>query len=137
MMPLLRVSRLSVRKSYALNSRWLSSVEMAPEIKETVFSLFASILFGKFISDIVQVVTPENKVKTELVSFFKPKEVVEQLNKFIVGQDDAKRAVAIALRNRWRRHQLGPEFRNEVLLTTMSTSGLSKTSRFRLFQRIF
>lgn len=44
----------------------------------------------------------------------KPKEVVDQLNKFIVGQPDAKRAVAIALRNRWRRHQLSDELRNEV-----------------------
>ncbi len=44
----------------------------------------------------------------------KPKDVVEQLNKFIVGQPEAKRAVAIALRNRWRRHQLNDDLRNEV-----------------------
>jgi ATP-dependent HslUV protease ATP-binding subunit HslU len=44
----------------------------------------------------------------------KPAEVVEQLNKFIVGQPEAKRAVAIALRNRWRRHQLSEDLRNEV-----------------------
>jgi ATP-dependent Clp protease ATP-binding subunit ClpA len=45
----------------------------------------------------------------------KPKEVVDRLNNFIIGQDEAKRAVAIALRNRWRRHQLGDELRNEVM----------------------
>jgi ATP-dependent HslUV protease ATP-binding subunit HslU len=47
----------------------------------------------------------------------KPKEVVEQLNQYIVGQPDAKRAVAIALRNRWRRQQLGEDMRNEVSIT--------------------
>jgi len=39
---------------------------------------------------------------------------VEQLDKFIVGQPDAKRAVAIALRNRWRRYQLSDELKAEV-----------------------
>jgi hypothetical protein len=39
-------------------------------------------------------------------SAFSPREIVSELDRFIVGQDDAKRAVAIALRNRWRRQQL-------------------------------
>lgn len=51
---------------------------------------------------------------SSLLAALKPREVVEQLNKFIVGQPDAKRAVAIALRNRWRRHQLGDDLKNEV-----------------------
>jgi ATP-dependent protease HslVU (ClpYQ) ATPase subunit len=46
----------------------------------------------------------------------KPREVVAQLDKFIVGQQEAKKAVAIALRNRWRRHQMSDEMRNEVSL---------------------
>jgi ATP-dependent protease Clp ATPase subunit len=50
-----------------------------------------------------------------LTTALKPKEVVDRLNNFIIGQDEAKRAVAIALRNRWRRHQLGDELRNEVM----------------------
>ena len=49
-----------------------------------------------------------------LTTALKPKEVVEQLDKFIVGQTDAKRAVAIALRNRWRRHQLSDDLKGEV-----------------------
>jgi ATP-dependent protease Clp ATPase subunit len=49
-----------------------------------------------------------------LSSVLKPREVVDQLNKYIVGQPDAKRAVAIALRNRWRRQQLGDDLKNEV-----------------------
>ena len=44
----------------------------------------------------------------------KPREVVDKLDQFIVGQADAKRAVAIALRNRWRRHRLPEDLRNEV-----------------------
>ena len=45
----------------------------------------------------------------------KPKEVMNELDKHIVGQYDAKRAVAIALRNRWRRHQLSDDLKNEVI----------------------
>ncbi len=43
-----------------------------------------------------------------------PKAIVAALDEHIVGQDDAKKAVAVALRNRWRRQQLGPELRDEV-----------------------
>ena len=43
-----------------------------------------------------------------------PKQIVEELDKFIVGQNKAKRAVAIALRNRWRRQQLPDSLRDEV-----------------------
>ncbi len=45
---------------------------------------------------------------------YKPKEVVEHLDKYIIGQSEAKRAVAIALRNRWRRHRLSDEMKYEV-----------------------
>ena len=44
----------------------------------------------------------------------KPREVVAQLDRFIVGQQDAKKAVAVALRTRWRRHQMSDELKNEV-----------------------
>ncbi len=43
-----------------------------------------------------------------------PREIVSELNKHIIGQDNAKRSVAIALRNRWRRMQLDEELRHEV-----------------------
>jgi ATP-dependent HslUV protease ATP-binding subunit HslU len=46
---------------------------------------------------------------------FSPREIVSELDRYIVGQSDAKRAVAIALRNRWRRQQLSGELRDEVL----------------------
>jgi ATP-dependent HslUV protease ATP-binding subunit HslU len=43
-----------------------------------------------------------------------PREIVSELDRFIIGQDAAKRAVAVALRNRWRRKQLPPELAQEV-----------------------
>ena len=43
-----------------------------------------------------------------------PKQIVSELNKYIIGQDAAKRAVAIALRNRWRRMQVDPSLRGEI-----------------------
>ena len=43
-----------------------------------------------------------------------PREIVHALDQHIIGQNDAKRSVAIALRNRWRRMQLEPELRDEV-----------------------
>ena len=45
---------------------------------------------------------------------FSPREIVSELDRFIIGQADAKRAVAIALRNRWRRLQLDEKLREEV-----------------------
>jgi ATP-dependent HslUV protease ATP-binding subunit HslU len=48
------------------------------------------------------------------MSALKPREVVSQLDNYIIGQPNAKKAVAIALRNRWRRHQLRADLKNEV-----------------------
>src|SRR5437899_11561195 len=59
-----------------------------------------------------------------------PKEIVQELDKYIVGQDKAKRAVAIALRNRWRRQQLPPELRDEVApknIIMIGPTGVGKT----------
>jgi ATP-dependent HslUV protease ATP-binding subunit HslU len=59
-----------------------------------------------------------------------PRRIVEELNKYIIGQDEAKRCVAIALRNRWRRQQLGPEMAEEVLpknIIMIGPTGVGKT----------
>ena len=48
------------------------------------------------------------------MSSFSPREIVSELDRFIIGQKDAKKAVAIALRNRWRRQQLDETMREEV-----------------------
>ena len=59
-----------------------------------------------------------------------PREIVQELDKHIIGQQSAKRAVAIALRNRWRRMQLEPEMRNEVMpknILMIGPTGVGKT----------
>ena len=71
--------------------------------------------------------------------FFTPREIVSELDRFIVGQDEAKRAVAIALRNRWRRHQLTPELRDEVLpknILMIGPTGVGKTEISRRLARL-
>ena len=68
-----------------------------------------------------------------------PREIVHQLNRHIIGQDDAKRSVAIALRNRWRRAQLGDEMRNEVTpknILMIGPTGVGKTEIARRLARL-
>ena len=48
-------------------------------------------------------------------SSFSPREIVSELDKFIIGQNKAKRAVAVALRNRWRRKQLDESLKEEIV----------------------
>ena len=70
---------------------------------------------------------------------FTPREIVSELDRFIVGQNDAKRAVAIALRNRWRRLQLTPELREEVLpknILMIGPTGVGKTEIARRLARL-
>ena len=70
---------------------------------------------------------------------FSPREIVSELDRFIVGQEDAKRAVAIALRNRWRRLQLAPELREEVLpknILMIGPTGVGKTEIARRLARL-
>ncbi|HTZ37032.1 MAG TPA: ATP-dependent protease ATPase subunit HslU [Stellaceae bacterium] len=70
---------------------------------------------------------------------FSPREIVSELDRFIVGQHDAKRAVAIALRNRWRRQQLSPELREEVLpknILMIGPTGVGKTEIARRLARL-
>ncbi|WP_374440089.1 ATP-dependent protease ATPase subunit HslU [Stella sp.] len=70
---------------------------------------------------------------------FSPREIVSELDRHIVGQNDAKRAVAIALRNRWRRQQLPEELREEVLpknILMIGPTGVGKTEIARRLARL-
>jgi len=73
------------------------------------------------------------------VTNFSPREIVSELDRYIVGQKDAKRSVAIALRNRWRRQQLGDDLREEVLpknILMIGPTGVGKTEIARRLARL-
>jgi len=70
---------------------------------------------------------------------FSPREIVSELDRFIIGQKDAKRAVAIALRNRWRRSQLEPGLREEVTpknILMIGPTGVGKTEISRRLAKL-
>ena len=68
-----------------------------------------------------------------------PREIVSELDRFIIGQDDAKRAVAVALRNRWRRKQLADDLRDEVYpknILMIGPTGVGKTEISRRLAKL-
>ncbi|PYE25415.1 ATP-dependent HslUV protease ATP-binding subunit HslU [Rhizobium sp. PP-CC-3A-592] len=70
---------------------------------------------------------------------FSPREIVSELDRYIIGQHDAKRAVAIALRNRWRRQQLPDELRDEVMpknILMIGPTGVGKTEISRRLAKL-
>lgn len=78
-------------------------------------------------------------MNTSTMNVLTPKEIVERLDKHIIGQDDAKRAVAIALRNRWRRAQIEEDLRNEITpknILMIGPTGVGKTEIARRLARL-
>ncbi|VAV90711.1 ATP-dependent hsl protease ATP-binding subunit HslU [hydrothermal vent metagenome] len=70
---------------------------------------------------------------------FTPREIVSELDRYIIGQSQAKRAVAIALRNRWRRHQLEDQMKEEVLpknILMIGPTGVGKTEISRRLAKL-
>ena len=89
-------------------------------------------------------VTPFPKEKNEqkdssLVSSLSPREIVSELDRYVVGQNKAKKAVAIALRNRWRRQALKGEMKDEVLpknILMIGPTGVGKTEISRRLSKL-
>jgi len=86
---------------------------------------------------------PKDKKKSEKESFFisalSPREIVSELDRYVVGQDKAKRAVAIALRNRWRRQALKGDMKDEVLpknILMIGPTGVGKTEISRRLSKL-
>ena len=85
---------------------------------------------------------PKGKVekeKTTITNSLSPREIVSELDRFVVGQNKAKRAVAIALRNRWRRQALTGDMRDEVLpknILMIGPTGVGKTEISRRLSKL-
>ncbi len=81
----------------------------------------------------------KSKNETNLGSSLSPREIVSELDRFVVGQNKAKRAVAVALRNRWRRQALKGEMKNEVLpknILMIGPTGVGKTEISRRLSKL-
>ena len=79
------------------------------------------------------------KENASLVSSLSPREIVSELDRFVVGQNKAKKAVAVALRNRWRRQALKGEMKNEVLpknILMIGPTGVGKTEISRRLSKL-
>src|SRR5437764_15480747 len=82
---------------------------------------------------------PRFRLCQSSMTSFSPREIVSELDRFIVGQTDAKRAVSIALRNRWRRLQLNGSLREEVLpknILMIGPTGVGKTEIARRLAKL-
>ena len=81
----------------------------------------------------------KNSVKNSYISSLSPREIVSELDRYVVGQNNAKKAVAIALRNRWRRQALKGEMRDEVLpknILMIGPTGVGKTEISRRLSKL-
>ena len=92
-------------------------------------------------SNVTPLVPKDKSAKEEssLVSSLSPREIVSELDRFVVGQNKAKKAVAIALRNRWRRQALKGEMKNEVLpknILMIGPTGVGKTEISRRLSKL-
>jgi len=77
--------------------------------------------------------------RDRFMKILKPREIVSELDKYIIGQDPAKRSVAIALRNRWRRQQVPPDLRDEIApknIIMIGPTGVGKTEIARRLARL-
>ena len=87
----------------------------------------------------LKVVEDEAKKSTSKVSALSPREIVSELDRYVIGQKQAKRAVSVALRNRWRRQALSDEMKDEVLpknILMIGPTGVGKTEISRRLSKL-
>ena len=90
-------------------------------------------------SNVTTLVPKEKSDKKIALNSLSPREIVSELDRFVVGQNKAKRAVAIALRNRWRRQALTGEMKDEVLpknILMIGPTGVGKTEISRRLSKL-
>ena len=87
----------------------------------------------------LNLVKEKEKVEQSRVSALSPREIVSELDRYVIGQKDAKKAVAVALRNRWRRQALSDEMKDEVLpknILMIGPTGVGKTEISRRLSKL-
>ena len=90
-------------------------------------------------SNVTTLVPKDKKDNENILNSLSPREIVSELDRFVVGQKNAKRAVAIALRNRWRRQALEGDMKDEVLpknILMMGPTGVGKTEISRRLSKL-
>ena len=87
----------------------------------------------------LKIVKDTNKKDNSKVSALSPREIVSELDRYVIGQNQAKKAVAVALRNRWRRQALTDEMKDEVLpknILMIGPTGVGKTEISRRLSKL-
>src|SRR5438132_5229043 len=79
---------------------------------------------------------PEPRTKPPSLDHLTPRQIVEELDRYVISQKDAKRMVAIAVRNRWRRQQLGPDLREEVMPKNIIMIGPTSVGMTEIARRL-
>ena len=90
-------------------------------------------------SNVTPFKSKDSSEKEAILNSLSPREIVSELDRFVVGQNKAKRAVAIALRNRWRRQALKGDMKDEVLpknILMMGPTGVGKTEISRRLSKL-
>ncbi|MCI0472360.1 MAG: hypothetical protein L0Y76_02120, partial [Ignavibacteria bacterium] len=78
----------------------------------------------------------ENKILKNGIQQLTPSQIVDELNKYIIGQENAKKSVAIALRNRWRRQQVPEIMKDEIMPNNIIMIGPTGVGKTEIARRI-
>ena len=87
----------------------------------------------------LNLVKDKGQTEQSKVSALSPREIVSELDRYVIGQKEAKKAVAVALRNRWRRQALSDEMKDEVLpknILMIGPTGVGKTEISRRLSKL-